>query len=338
MTMTVTGGNATPRPPDGASAWEEEQQAVRLPSRALQFWWRFAANRLAVAGAVLLLVLILMAIFAPYITPGVTPSTQFDLPPYSLPNLNYPEYGPSLSNFPARLFGLTVGGYLYHFHSVLAGVTYGARETLVIAGLAGIFSSLIGVTIGAVSGYFGGWVDALLMRLTDVVLALPFLPLTIAIIIASNLDGLDVTAFVTIFSLLAWAGVARLVRATYLTLREQDYAEAARAAGVGSWRIIFRHLLPNAIAPIVVATAANIAAFVIAESTIDFLDLGHSETPGGTDVSTWGNMIAQGNGYLLGGNWWWVFFPGLFIVLTVVSVYLIGEGLRDALDVRNARR
>jgi peptide/nickel transport system permease protein len=336
MRASITGGDMAPLPNDLALSGEREK-ALRLPSRAAQFWRRFSANRMAVVGTVLLVGIIAMVVCAPLITPGVTPTTQFDLPPYSLKNLNYPQYGPSFANFPARLFGLTSGGFLYHFHSILAGVAYGGRESLAIGGLAALLSSTLGVLVGAVSGYFGGWVDALLMRVTDLFLALPFLPLTIAIIIASDVEGVSLTMYVLIFGLLAWANVARLVRATYLTLRDQDYAEAARAAGVGAWRIIFRHLLPNAVAPIIVATTANIAAFIIAESTIDFFDLGHAEVPGG-DAQTWGNMIAQGNGFIISGNWWWVFFPGLFIMLTAVSVYLIGDGLRDALDVRSARR
>jgi peptide/nickel transport system permease protein len=327
-----------PPPSDNLASWDEEERVVRLPSRAGQVWQRFRANRLALVGFILLVLIIAMAVFAPLVTPGVTPDTKFGYPPFNVPNFRSPQYGPSLSHFPAWIFGLTTGGEPYFFRSVLSEVAFGARESLAIGLLSALVSTIIGVCVGAISGYFGGWVDGLLMRITDLFLSLPFLPLTIAIIIASSLEGISITTYVTIFGLLAWAGVARLVRATYLTLREQDYAEAARATGVGAWRIIFRHLLPNAIAPIIVATSANIAAFIIAESTIDFLDLGHTEGITNTDIPTWGNMIAQSTGYLLVGNWWWVFFPGLFILLTASSVYLIGDGLRDALDVRGAQR
>ncbi len=307
---------------------ETDGTVARYEPRAVHFARQFAANRTAMLGLFILLFIVVMALCAPLITPGVTPSTGFNFP-----FLNFPEYGPTFDQFPVRLMGSTTGGVFFHYQSVLAGVTYSARLTLIIGGLSALFATSIGTVLGVISGYFGGWLDAVIMRFTDIVLALPFLPLVIAIIIAANLDTLNAQSFISIFALTGWAGVARLVRATYLTLREQEYAEAARATGVGHWRIAFRHLLPNAVAPIVVATAANFAAFIIAEATVDFLDLGNSEL-GGSDVQTWGNMIAQAQSYLLNGNWWWAFFPGLFILLTVVAVNLIGEGVRDALDVR----
>ena len=325
---------ATPLWGSGPSPIEEDIDitVARYEPRFIQFLRQFAASRTAVLGVVILTLLVLMAICAPLITPGVTPTTAFHLQ-----YLNFAEYGPTFDQFPARLFGNTTGGALFHYQSVLAGITYSARLTLIIGALSAIFATIIGTVLGVISGYFGGWLDAVIMRFTDIVLALPFLPLIIAIIIASNLDTLDAPTLITIFALVGWAGVARLVRATYLTLREQEYAEAARATGVGHWRIAFRHLLPNAVAPIVVVTAANFAAFIIAEATVDFLDLGSSDL-GGNDVQTWGNMIAQAQSYLLNGNWWWAFFPGFFILLTVVAVNLVGEGLRDALDVRGHAR
>ena len=333
MTIPASGGDPRPLSTIRSPIVEDiDETVMRYQPRVIQFLRQFATSRTAVLGAIMLALIILMALLAPLITPGVTPDTRFNLP-----YLGFPEYGPTFDQFPVRLLGNTTGGPIFQYHSVLAGITYGARLTLIIGGLSAIFATIIGVILGAISGYFGGWLDALIMRVTDVVLALPFLPLVVAIIIASNLDTLDARAFVTIFALVGWAGVARLVRATYLTLREQEYAEAARATGVGHWRIAFRHLLPNAIAPIVVATTTNLAAFIIAEATVDFLDLGTSET-GGSNVQTWGNMIAQAQSYILNGNWWWSFFPGLFILLTIVAVSLVGEGLRDALDVRGRNR
>jgi peptide/nickel transport system permease protein len=297
--------------------------------RFVYLWQRFSTNTGALGGLVIFTLIVLVAFFAPWITPGVLPNT-----PGNVPFLNAQEIGPSLDQFPVRLFGTTTALYLHR--SVLAQVAYGARASLILGLAPALISAFIGTMTGAISGYFGGWVDDLIMRITDVFLALPFLPLVIAIIVASsyNSDSLGVWGLVAIFSLVAWAGIARLVRANFLMLRQQEYIEAARAAGVGHWRIIYRHLLPNAITPVIVATVSSVATFIIAEATLDFLQLGASE-PGSSTFVTWGNMISLAQSYVDNGNWWWVFFPGFFIFLTVMSLNAIGEGLHDVLDVRS---
>ena len=192
-------------------------------------------------------------------------------------------------------------------------------------------SSFVGTVLGAISGYFGGWVDNVIMRITDVFLTLPFLPLVIAISSLYSSGSGNVILIVAVLSFTGWAGLCRLVRAQFLTLREMEYTQAAVAVGVNQWRIIFRHLLPNTFAPIIVSTTLNVAAFIVLESTLDFLRVGIQFPP----TATWGNALANAQNSIANGNWWWTFFPGAFIVITVLGINFVGDGLRDALDVRS---
>ncbi|MBV8373086.1 MAG: ABC transporter permease, partial [Candidatus Eremiobacteraeota bacterium] len=189
---------------------------------------------------------------------------------------------------------------------------------------------VIGTTLGAVSGYYGGWIDWAIMRVTDVFLSIPLLPLLLvltAIVAASSSKAaLNFGVIVLIIGGLSWMSVARLVRASFLSLREREFAEAARAIGNNDGRIIFRHLLPNAVAPIVVQATLDVAGVIVLESTLSFLGLG-IQPP----TASWGNMLsnAQAN---LQTAWWAAVFPGLCILATVLSINYIGDGLRDALD------
>ena len=190
-----------------------------------------------------------------------------------------------------------------------------------------IIAGFIGVTIGAVAGFAGGRVDNVLMRLVDVLFAIPFL---FVILVAARFFGQgDVWSIILIFGLLTWPLIARLVRASFLSLRETDFVEAARAAGVGSGRIAFRHVLPNAIGPVIVAMTLLMASNIILEAFVSFLNFGISETQ-----VTWGNSLSNAQNALSLGNWWWAFFPGMAIALTVIAINFIGDGLRDALDPR----
>jgi len=300
----------------------ESESNLKSLSQLEIYWRRFRTHKLAVGGIVVFGLLVLMAIFAPLFTPGITPI-----------NLNiqfgFGNHGPTLENFPWRIFGLTSPDD--GDRSVLAEVTYGARISLFIGIVSAVLTTLIGTIVGAISGYFLGWVDTLIMRVTDIFLTIPYLPLVIAItaIYASNQS--NIWLLISIFTLTSWAGIARLVRSSFLSLREMEFNEAARAVGVNDWRIIFRHLLPNAISPIIVVTTLNVANFIVAEATLDFLGLGIRFPP---DAS-WGNVLSDAQGDLLTGNWWWPLFPGIFLVLTVLSINFIGDGLRDALDVRS---
>jgi peptide/nickel transport system permease protein len=300
---------------------EDADPALRV--RGGFTWQRFRANGFAMGGLALFALILLMAIAAPFITPGITDQTHL--------LANDPLFhvqGPSLDRFPALLFGATTDEAPFRGQSILAQITYGARATLVIALGAAIITTVFGLGLGALAGYLGGWVDDVVMRLTDLLLALPFLPLAITLIAASRQQP-TVMSLILLFGLVGWADQARFVRAIYLHLREQPFVEAARAAGVGEARILTRHLFPHVIGPLIATTTTAIASFILAETVITYLNVG-----GYISQVTWGSMIGYGQLYMVEGNWWWVTFPGIFISLTIIALNLIGEGVRDAFDAR----
>lgn len=303
----------------------EQESTLKTLSQLELYWKRFRTHRLALFGIGLLSAIVLMAICAPLITPGVTPFT-FNL------DLGFGLHGPTFDHFPAGLFGYTGPDDLSR--SVLSEVTYGSRISLLIGVVTALLISIVGTIFGAVSGYFGKWVDNLMMRITDIFLTIPFLPLVIAVSAIYSQGNGNVIVIVAIFTVTGWPGISRLVRAIFLSLREMEYAEAARAVGVSDWRIIFRHLLPNSLTPVIVSTTLLIGGIIIGESTLDFLGVGINSLT----TTTWGNALANAQGDLIYGSntgaWWWAFFPGFFIVLTVLAINFIGDGLRDALDVR----
>ena len=205
---------------------------------------------------------------------------------------------------------------------VFAQVAYGARASTLIAVSVVSLTVLVGVAAGSAAGYLGGVTDLLLMRVADIFLAFPGILLAIALagVLGPNLGNL-----VLALSVMGWVGYARLVRAQVLTLREREYVAAARAVGAGPWRVITRHLLPNALSPVIVQATFGAAGVIIAESSLSFLGLGPQ------DVPTWGALLSQGAAYLLYAPHI-AFFPGLFIMLTVLALNLVGDALRDSLD------
>jgi peptide/nickel transport system permease protein len=213
---------------------------------------------------------------------------------------------------------------------LLSRLMFGARISLTVALFAVIMEITIGTVLGAISGYYGGWVDFVIMRITDVVLSIPLLPLLLVLtaIVAgtSNKAALSFLVIVVLIGGLSWPAVARLVRASFLSLREREFAEAARAIGNRDGRIIFRHLLPNAIAPIIVQATLEVANVIILESVLSFLGFG-IQPP----TASWGNMLANAQSNLTSAPWAAI-FPGLCILVTVLAINYLGDGLRDALD------
>jgi peptide/nickel transport system permease protein len=206
---------------------------------------------------------------------------------------------------------------------VLTLVINGIRYSLLIGVIASAMGAIIGTFVGGVAGYFGGWTDTILMRIVDALLALPLL--FVILVFTKFLGSGNWISVAIIFGLFEWLGIARLVRAVILSLREEDYVDAARAVGVRDRRIIFRHLIPNALSPIIVSTTLGVAAVIIGEAFISFLGFGvGSETP------TLGNILAGSLGFISQGNWWWALFPGLAIVVIVLGINFMGDGLRDA--------
>jgi peptide/nickel transport system permease protein len=303
--------------PAQRSPFDEEETVYSK----VNLWTRLRRHRLAVAGVAVLAIMVLAAIFAKQIAP-------FD--PNAIDNVHW--QGTPLP--PCFQSTLECGGHPLGTDEVgrdlFSRLLFGARISLTIGIFTVMVELVIGVTLGAVSGYYGGWVDWLIMRITDVFLSIPLLPLLLvltAIVVAtSNRASLSFWVLVVIIGGLSWPTVARLVRASFLVLREREFAEAARAVGNGDLRIIFRHLLPNAVAPIVVQATLDVANVIVLESTLSYLGFG-IQPP----TASWGSMLANAQANLQVA-WWAAVFPGLCILFTTLSINYIGDGLRDALD------
>ncbi len=275
-------------------------------------WMRFRRNRTALLGAFVLTVLVLVTLFAPVITKAALGWGRDEIDQRAIraaPSVVHPLGTDSVGR------------------DQLTRLLYGGRVSLSIALGTVVIYMAIGIAVGAVAGYFGGWIDNVLMRLVDVVLSFPFLllALTIAAIRGPGIENL-------VFSLVAisWPVPARLVRGEFLSLRERDYVEAARATGALPTRIMFRHMLPNALAPLIVQATLDIASIILIEAALSYLGFGVR-----MPIPTWGNMLseAQNMAVLTRMPFLWV-PPGLMIFLTVMSINFVGDGLRDALDPR----
>jgi peptide/nickel transport system permease protein len=272
---------------------------------------RFRRHHLAVAGLVVLAVLILSAILAPAIT----------MDPDAL-SVSERKQGPSL----AHPFGTDEAG-----RDVFARTLYGGRISLTIGLAATLIALVIGTALGAAAGYFGGKLDATLMRLTDAFLCFPqlFVLIVLGTLIRTTqlrvLQG-SILPIALVIGVLSWMGLARLVRATFLSLKEKEFVEAARAAGSGNARIMLRHVLPGAVGPIVVQASLLVAASIITESGLSYL--GYGVQP---PTATWGNLLRDAQPHMQALPIFAI-APGMMIFLTVISINFVGDGLRDALD------
>lgn len=275
----------------------------------LTIWRRFRRHKLAVVGLSIIVVLALCAIFAPLIA-------AYDPNKIDIGASGGIPQPPSA----AHLFGTDNYGRDY-----FARALYGARVSMTV-GLVSVGISLaVGIVVGALAGYYGGWVDTVLMRFVDLLLSIPtfFLILTVNAYLPPSIYNL-----MGAIGLLSWMGVARLVRGQFLAVKELDFVEAARALGAKNRRIMFRHLLPNSFGPVLVAATMGVANAILTESSLSFLGMG-VQAP----QSSWGSMLQDAQSYFTDA-WWMGVFPGLLISLTVLSLNFIGDGLRDALDPR----
>jgi len=270
------------------------------------FWNRFRNNPLSVTGLVIILILAMVALFAPFIAP-YRPTA------INVYNVLSPPDG-------AHLFGTDELG-----RDVLSRMIWGSRASLKVGFIAVGIAITIGTILGSVAGFYGGIIDSLVMRFVDIMLAFPVLFLILAVI---AIVEPSISTIMIIIGLTGWMDVARLVRAEFLSLKERDFVWSARAIGASDLRIIFRHIIPNALAPVFVAATFGIAGAILTESSLSFLGLGVQPPD-----PSWGNILTSGKDNITVA-WWLSLFPGLAILVTVLSYNLVGEGLRDALDPR----
>jgi ABC-type dipeptide/oligopeptide/nickel transport system permease subunit len=268
---------------------------------------RFVRHRLAMGSLVLLVIILLAGFFADRVAPY-----EFDA--LDLENLAAPP-----TTTDKHYFGTDQLGRDY-FSRVLFGIETSARVAFIVA----ILSTVIGTAVGALAGYFGGWLDNLLMRVTDLFLTLP--ALAVLLVASAYLGQGSPYRVAVILALLFWTVLARIVRGTFLSLREKEYVEAAKAAGGSDLRIMLRHILPNSLGPIIVNATLTVAAAILVEAALSFLGFGiQPPTP------ALGKLISDGQSEMLTA-WWLVTFPGVVIVIIVLCINFIGDGLRDALD------
>ena len=290
-----------------------EEVAVKQFSFRELTYQRFMHHPMA-KWAALALLLIVVACYGAPLWHLVVPNFIQAPDQYSLLDA---DQGPSLRHL--------LGTDSYNGHDILSLILYGGRLSLFIGIGSMIIAALIGVSWGATAGYFGHALDAVLMRITDVFLTIPALLL---VPLATQVFGeASIWKIALIFGLLSWPRISRIVRSSFLSLRETQFTEAARALGVPTFRIIFRHLLPNAVGPILVAFTLGIAQNIVLEAFVSFLGFG-IQPP----TYSWGSTLAGAQSVLVAGNWWWITFPGLAVVATVLCINFIGDGLRDALD------
>jgi peptide/nickel transport system permease protein len=278
-------------------------------------WNRFRKHKLALVGGIVFAFTILVAVCAHWISPW---------DPNFIDQAHWSGY-PLAPGVAGHILGTDENG-----RDLLSRLIYGAQISLTVAIFAVAMEITLGTVLGAIAGYYGGIIDFTIMRVTDVVLSIPLLPLLLVLtaIVAetSNKAALNFASIVLIIGFVSWPPVARIVRAVFLSLREREYAEAARALGNNDGRIIFRHLLPNAMAPIIVQATLEVANVIILESTLSFLGFG-IQPP----TASWGNMLANAQANMAIAPWAAI-FPGLCILITVLAINYLGDGLRDALD------
>jgi peptide/nickel transport system permease protein len=276
---------------------------IVLSTRQLA-WRRFKRHRLAIISLVILLLLGLTTLLIGFITPYS----------YAQQDLLHRVKGPSLKHW----FGTDQLG-----RDEFTRVIYGGRISLLVGLSVAISAGTVGAVVGSVAGYYGGWIDNVLMRVTDLFLSIPFL---VVLILAANALGGSLFDIVLILAVFFWMPDARIVRGVFLSMKEKEFVEAARASGASNTRIIFYHMLPNALGPIIVNGTLSVAAAILTESSLSFLGFGvQPPTP------TWGNLLNSSRQFTTLAPWM-VWFPGLAILITVLCVNFLGDGLRDAFD------
>ncbi|WP_377296864.1 ABC transporter permease [Rhizobium sp. SGZ-381] len=290
------------------------QPAMNYRRRELRRAWRsMVAAKWPLLALLILVCVIFAALFGPQIAP-LDPNRQ---------NIMLRLAGPMTEGRGKVLFLLGTDGL---GRDVFSRLLYGARVSLLVGISAILVGGTIGVVAGLVSGYFGGWIDDVIMRLGDIQLAFPFILFAIMFLV---ILGPGLANIILVLGVGQWVTYARIVRAQTLSLREKEYVEAARALGDGTVSVIFRTILPNIMAPLTVIASFNVASVILSEASLSFLGLGVPPS-----VPTWGSMLAESRDQLLANKWWLAFYPGIAIVMTVLSFNILGDWLRDFLDPR----
>ncbi len=321
--MAVNPTIAEPTAVSAANAVTAESRTTLTPGQLV--WRRFRKHRMAMLGGAGVIVLLLFIIVG---------------------SLIIPESAANSTDLSARLSG-PIGTHWFGTDSigrdVFDRVIYGGQISLFIGLLAVVFEVSAGTLIGGVAAYYGGWVDSILMRFTEAMLAIPslFLLIVLAKFIGRNVGQVTILGrtfsgsigiVILVIGMTSWMFLARIVRANVLSLKEMDYISASKALGASNSRIFFSHLVPNTLGPIIVAATLGLASAILTEAYVSFLGLG-VQPP----TSTWGNMMQQAQSFIIRGAWWMWVFPSLFIVLTILCINLLGDGLRDAFDPRSTR-
>jgi peptide/nickel transport system permease protein len=285
-------------------------------------WLRFRRHKMAVFGGIVLIFLFIYSLGGAFV--------------YTEKFANFNDTSQRLMPPSAEHpFGTDSIG-----RDILARTIYGGQISLLIGFVAVLIESILGILVGALAGYYGGWVDSILMRVTEALLTIPtiFLLLVMAKFFGGRVPEIDIAGrsfsgsvivIIVIIGATSWMYLARIVRAEFLSLKEREFILAARATGTSNTEIIFYHILPNTVAPIIVSSTLSVANAILSEAYISFLGLG-VQAP----TATWGNMLESSAKYLESAPWLW-FFPGMLILLTTLSINFVGDGLRDALDPRS---
>jgi len=329
--MSIGGGELLPSPVGGLSSPDVTGElagefAARSPRQL--FWRRFRRDRVALASLAFIAFIVFLAVAAPLVVKVLgLPGPNVENP--NLTNAFGSPLGPSL----AHPFGVDQLG-----RDVMSRVIYGTRVSLIVGIVGTAIASSIGVVIGVLAGYYRGWVDTLFSRLTDVVLSIPLLMLGLGLGAACEVRGCfkgwvqpGIGSIIFIIALANWTYVARIVRGLVLSLREREFVDASRALGASNSRIMFRELLPNLVAPIIVYSTLLIPLNILFEASLSFLGVGIRPP-----TASWGQMIAQATP-IFNTAWWYMAFPGIALLLTVLAFNLVGDGLQDALNPRTAR-